>query len=427
MSIEGGADGVDVAGVEVRGPLEERFDEVLTAPALELLATLHRELDGRRRELLQARQARQAELDAGGTLDFPPATRAVREGHWRVAPPPPDLRDRRVEITGPTGPQARHQRPQLGREAASWPTSRTRTPPPGQHGRTARSTWRDAVEPARSRYERRTGKRLRAGRGNGDAAGAPVRAAGTCPRSTCGGRRDGVRAPSWTSASTSSTTRSRCSKRGSGAVLLPAQAGASTSRRGCGTTSSCIAQDALGASRGHDQGHRADRDPPGGVRDGRDPATSCATTPTGLNAGRWDYIFSMPSSASATGPNSCCPDRTDGEDDGPVHARLHGAARAAPATSRGAFAMGGMAAFRSRARSKDEEANDRRRSPSVQARTRSARRRRRLRRHLGRPPRRGLRWRSKAAFDERPRRQAPTRSTRQRPDVSVTPEQLLDA
>ena len=93
----------DVAGVEVRGALEERFDEVLTAPALELVAKLHRELDGRRRELLQARQARQAELDAGDTLDFLPSTRDVREGDWRVAPPPADLQDRRVEITGPTG------------------------------------------------------------------------------------------------------------------------------------------------------------------------------------------------------------------------------------------------------------------------------------------------------------------------------------
>jgi malate synthase len=93
---------VDVAGVEVRGPLEERYEEVLTVPALELLATLHRELEQRRRELLQARQARQAELDAGGTLDFLATTREIREGDWRVAAPPPALSDRRVEITGPT-------------------------------------------------------------------------------------------------------------------------------------------------------------------------------------------------------------------------------------------------------------------------------------------------------------------------------------
>jgi malate synthase len=93
---------VEARGVEVRAPLGERFDEVLTEGALDLVASLHRELDDRRRELLQARQARQAELDAGGTLDFRADTREVREGDWRVAPPPPDLEDRRVEITGPT-------------------------------------------------------------------------------------------------------------------------------------------------------------------------------------------------------------------------------------------------------------------------------------------------------------------------------------
>jgi malate synthase len=93
---------VEARGVEVRAPLEERYDEVLTEEALDLVASLHRELDDRRRELLQARQSRQAELDAGGTLDFRGDTRDVRDGHWRVAPPPPDLEDRRVEITGPT-------------------------------------------------------------------------------------------------------------------------------------------------------------------------------------------------------------------------------------------------------------------------------------------------------------------------------------
>jgi len=88
--------------VDVLGPIEKRFDEVLTKPALELVVELHRQLDDRRRELLQARQARQAELDAGGMLDFLPATRNLREGGWSVAPPPADLRDRRTEITGPT-------------------------------------------------------------------------------------------------------------------------------------------------------------------------------------------------------------------------------------------------------------------------------------------------------------------------------------
>jgi len=88
-------------GVEITGPMLDRFEEVLTPEALDFLALLHRRFDGRRLELLQARQLRQADLSAGGTLDFLPETEAVREGDWRVAPPAPGLEDRRVEITGP--------------------------------------------------------------------------------------------------------------------------------------------------------------------------------------------------------------------------------------------------------------------------------------------------------------------------------------
>jgi malate synthase len=90
-------------GVTVTGPMHDRFDEVLTPEALALLGTLHREFDSRRRELLARRQERAAELAAGGTLDFLPETKGVREDpDWRVADPAPGLVDRRVEITGPT-------------------------------------------------------------------------------------------------------------------------------------------------------------------------------------------------------------------------------------------------------------------------------------------------------------------------------------
>src|SRR2546430_3819768 len=90
------------AGVEVTGPRHDRYDEVLTPEALGFLAQLHRAFEGRRRELLARRTERDAELAAGGTLDFLDATKDVREGDWRVAGPAPGLVDRRVEITGPT-------------------------------------------------------------------------------------------------------------------------------------------------------------------------------------------------------------------------------------------------------------------------------------------------------------------------------------
>src|SRR4051794_31645073 len=90
------------AGVTVTGPRRDRFDEILTTEALDLVAELHRAFDARRRELLARRKEREADLAAGGTLDFLDETKDVREGDWRVVDPAPGLVDRRVEITGPT-------------------------------------------------------------------------------------------------------------------------------------------------------------------------------------------------------------------------------------------------------------------------------------------------------------------------------------
>ena len=76
---------------------------VLTPEALDLVVALQREFAGRREELLLARAERQERIAAGELPDFLEETRSVREGDWRVAPVPDDLRDRRVEITGPAG------------------------------------------------------------------------------------------------------------------------------------------------------------------------------------------------------------------------------------------------------------------------------------------------------------------------------------
>jgi malate synthase len=93
---------VAAGGVDIAGPAGERFGEVLTPEALDFVAKLQREFGRRRWELLERRRERQLELDSGGTLDFLDETRDVREGGWRVASPPAALQDRRVEITGPT-------------------------------------------------------------------------------------------------------------------------------------------------------------------------------------------------------------------------------------------------------------------------------------------------------------------------------------
>jgi malate synthase len=91
-----------VSGVEILGSVEGPFGDVLTEDSVRFVAELHRRFDGRRRELLERRRERRRELEQGGTLDFIPETREIREGDWQVAPAPPDLQNRRVEITGPT-------------------------------------------------------------------------------------------------------------------------------------------------------------------------------------------------------------------------------------------------------------------------------------------------------------------------------------
>ena len=89
------------AGVEVKAPIEEGFESILTHDALALVARLHRAFESRRQERLAARKVRHAEIAAGTVPDFLPETKAVRESAWTIAPLPAALQCRRVEITGP--------------------------------------------------------------------------------------------------------------------------------------------------------------------------------------------------------------------------------------------------------------------------------------------------------------------------------------
>ncbi len=88
--------------VEVTAPIHDRFEEILTDDAMAFLARLHREFEPRRRELLAARTRRYEELERGDMLGFLAETEDVRTSDWQVAEPAPGLRDRRAEITGPT-------------------------------------------------------------------------------------------------------------------------------------------------------------------------------------------------------------------------------------------------------------------------------------------------------------------------------------
>jgi malate synthase len=89
-------------GVSISGRITPEFTQILTPEALELVAKLHRRFEPRRQELLARRAARQKAFDAGAKPDFLEETKHVRDAEWKVASQPKDLLDRRVEITGPT-------------------------------------------------------------------------------------------------------------------------------------------------------------------------------------------------------------------------------------------------------------------------------------------------------------------------------------
>lgn len=90
-------------GVNILGAVGPEHKKILTPDALAFLTLLHRSFNPTRKQLLERRKIRQAELDKGVLPDFLPETKHIRDNAtWRGAPPAPGLVDRRVEITGPT-------------------------------------------------------------------------------------------------------------------------------------------------------------------------------------------------------------------------------------------------------------------------------------------------------------------------------------
>ena len=88
-------------GIEVIGRISDEYAAILTPEALAFVARLQRAFGPRRAELLALRAERQRQWDAGKLPDFLPETRAIRDAEWTCAAIPADIRDRRVEITGP--------------------------------------------------------------------------------------------------------------------------------------------------------------------------------------------------------------------------------------------------------------------------------------------------------------------------------------
>jgi malate synthase len=89
------------SGMEIRAEIKPGYEQILTPEALALVAKLSREFEPRRRQLLAARVERAQRLDAGERPDFLAETAHIRNGDWKIAPIPQALECRRVEITGP--------------------------------------------------------------------------------------------------------------------------------------------------------------------------------------------------------------------------------------------------------------------------------------------------------------------------------------
>ncbi len=90
-----------IDGLTIRGKYRAPYAAILSEEAQRFLLELHRHFNARRKELLARRAERQKEIDNGKMPDFLPETKHIRESEWTVAPLPADLLDRRVEITGP--------------------------------------------------------------------------------------------------------------------------------------------------------------------------------------------------------------------------------------------------------------------------------------------------------------------------------------
>lgn len=90
-----------LSGIQIHGTMHPGFDEMLTDEALEFLIQLHKNFNDKRKQLLKERVQIQQKIDQGMRPDFSKETENIRNSNWKIAPIPDDLKDRRVEITGP--------------------------------------------------------------------------------------------------------------------------------------------------------------------------------------------------------------------------------------------------------------------------------------------------------------------------------------
>src|SRR6476469_427034 len=327
--------------VEITGPYGDRYDEILTPQAIDLIAALHAELGPRRSELLTARRRRQAELSGGAMLDFLPETAEIREdASWRVAPPAAGLVDRRVEITGPTDKKMTINALNSGANVwlADFEDANT---PLWDNMITGQLNLKDALDRTID-YTSAEGKDY-ALRPDDELATIVVR-----PRGWHLDEKhiliDGVRASGSLTdfALYMATSAQRQLDKGKGPYFYLAKNESHLEAR-LWNDAFNLAQDALGIPRGTTRATGLIETIPAAV-EMEEILYELREHSAGLNAGRWDYLFSVIQYFRDAGPDFVLPDRGSVTMTAPMM-RAYTDLLVATCHRRGAFAMGGMAAF----------------------------------------------------------------------------------
>lgn len=324
-----------------REPAIEGADDILTTDALAFVEQLQQRFGARRSELLEKRQERREEVRRTGRLDFLDETAHIRESDWQVAPAPSALQDRRVEITGPAAP-AKMAINALNSEAKVWLADLEDASSP---------TWENVVEGVRNLRDAARGTLAYI-----SPAGKPYALRTDVHRPTVVARPrgwhlseshvlvDGERA----SASLVDfglhffhTARQLIANGHGPYYYLPKLEG--HREAGLWNDVFVFAQDALGIPQGTIRATVLIETIPAAFEmdeilyELRDHAS-------GLNAGRWDYLFSLIKVFRDQGPAFALPDRADVAMTAPFM-RAYTELLVKTCHRRGAVAMGGMAAF----------------------------------------------------------------------------------
>jgi len=331
----------DIDGVQITGQAGPGYEEILTDEALRLIAALHRELGPRRAELLDARHQRQRALAEGGTLDFLAETKAIRDDRaWRVAAPAPGLVDRRVEITGPTDKKMTINALNSGAKVwlADFEDANT---PLWDNMIGGQLNLRDALD-RKIDFTSDEGKQYRL-RPDGELATIVVRPRGWHldeKHITVDGRRASGSLTDFALYMTTSARRQL--DKGQGPYFYLAKTEHYLEAR-LWNDAFTIAQDALGIPQGTIRATVLIETIPAAFQM-EEILYELREHSSGLNAGRWDYLFSVIKNFRSRGRDFVLPDRNSVAMTAPFM-RAYTELLVKTCHGRGAHAIGGMAAF----------------------------------------------------------------------------------